>query len=422
MAPHVVIVHYAEGVPIDPGFTASRYSATARSLVLRGATVTRLYPSFSHGTRAQRGGPVDWHDEELGRFQAVATPSYGRSMGVERVKFLRAFVMRSVKVVSDLDPDVVLVGHPPPGLVSMIVRRMQRPRPRVIADVRDLWPDAQLSSQRGVRRVVVRAVEPIVRRMTRDDLSRADGVVAISRDYLRWAESQAGRRWPKRNRAVIPLGANLLDGPGEPGSVGARRRGVVFVGSLSDHFDFNLLIAGWQRLVDRRPELAEAHPLTIVGGGDRLGEVRALGAAVNWVNVVGRRPHEEAMRLVAGHLVGVAPYVGDASMGLPNKIFEYMTGGVAVLSTLHGEVEYLLASNEAGLTISEHTPENLADTLIRLLDDPDKTAQLGERGRAVAVERFDRERLATDLADFLLRQAATLGAEGGRLVSGPCTG
>lgn len=72
-------------------------------------------------------------------------------------------------------------------------------------------------------------------------------------------------------------------------------------------------------------------------------------------------------RVVVESLLMETPVVGTADGGIPEIV-------------THGETGYLVPPRE---------PRTIADAVVRLLDDPTKAAEFGQRGRTEALERFD---------------------------------
>ena len=48
--------------------------------------------------------------------------------------------------------------------------------------------------------------------------------------------------------------------------------------------------------------------------------------------------------------IGLQPYAAGAPQGLANKLFEYLSAGMPVVSSLTGENQQLIAANDCGLT------------------------------------------------------------------------
>jgi len=87
----------------------------------------------------------------------------------------------------------------------------------------------------------------------------------------------------------------------------------------------------------------------------------------------------------------------------PNKMFEYMSAGLAVIASDFPLWRQLVVGAGAGLCVDPLDPGATAAAICQLLDEPERTREMGERGRA-AVEscyRWDGE--AAKLCDLYQR-------------------
>ena len=398
---HVVIVHYSELVPRDDGFFLTRYAATAEHLISTGHRVTRLYPSFSHRGRLQRDHPMRWSDSQYGDFVMIRTTGYRLSRGYSRLRFLSQFKKGVLRELHQLNPEVVLLGLPQPGLAAAVARLDLR-QLCVGLDVRDLWPDAQLASSTGLQKLMMLAYAPVIRRRVRKDLAAADFIVAISEQYRKWAMNiDHGSNSLIDRTVVIPLGSPPVP---EVGDAGIARRGVVFAGSISAHFDFELLLDAWELLSLRRPDLVETHPLTIIGGGAGARRLYERSHNLMHVDVLGYLSYEDTLRTMVASAVGVAPYSKHAKMGLPNKLFEYLGSGLPVISTLGGEAHDLIVEEVVGLSVPNATSQDLSTSIEQLLDHDVCREQMASRGLALVRTKYERRALGRQLGSFLINR------------------
>ena len=80
-------------------------------------------------------------------------------------------------------------------------------------------------------------------------------------------------------------------------------------------------------------------------------------------------------------------------------MYEYLSAGVPILSSLRGETEALLAGAACGLTYSARDPGSFAAALEALLADPERRRAMG--GRALA--KFERDFRADAVYAALVR-------------------
>ncbi|HXE44392.1 MAG TPA: glycosyltransferase family 4 protein [Conexibacter sp.] len=142
---------------------------------------------------------------------------------------------------------------------------------------------------------------------------------------------------------------------------------------------------GYDALVRALPSLPDA-TLVLVGDGPERGALEALAAELG----VFERLHvtgwtREARRWLPTFDAFALPSLWE---GMPLVILEAMHAGLPVVATDVGSVSEAVADGETGYVVPPGDDAALQERLARLLGDPALRARLGERGRAVAAERF----------------------------------
>lgn len=82
-------------------------------------------------------------------------------------------------------------------------------------------------------------------------------------------------------------------------------------------------------------------------------------------------------------------------------LIEAMAAGVAVVGSTVGGVTEILRDNETALTYPPGDAEALAAQVARLIQTPELRQQLATAGKMVALERFDIQRMATEIESYL---------------------
>jgi len=148
-------------------------------------------------------------------------------------------------------------------------------------------------------------------------------------------------------------------------------------------------VKGHQHLIDALALLDSRHPtlhLAISGRGELAeplaARARNRGVAAR-VHLLGLRPDIAAILGAAD--VFVLPSLSE---GLPLALLEAMFAGCPIVATDVGEVGVALAHGEAGVLVEAGNPGALAAALDRLLSDPDRARQLGERAARRAAAEY----------------------------------
>jgi glycosyltransferase involved in cell wall biosynthesis len=87
--------------------------------------------------------------------------------------------------------------------------------------------------------------------------------------------------------------------------------------------------------------------------------------------------------------------------GIPNVLMEAMACGLPVVTTGVSGITELVRDGVNGLIVEPDRPIDLADSLHRLIKDPELARHLAERGRRTVSERFDAATAAARMASLL---------------------
>jgi glycosyltransferase involved in cell wall biosynthesis len=180
----------------------------------------------------------------------------------------------------------------------------------------------------------------------------------------------------------------LKDDPG----LGARDGGyALFVGRLTEEKGVRLMLDAWRAAPDI--------PLKVVGDGPLLEMAQTFVAQhkLAHVEILGRKPREETLRLMGGARALVFP--SGWYEGMPMTIIEAFACGLPVLAARLGSMATVVEHERTGLHFRPGDAGDLAAQARRLWGDPALTAQLGAAARG----EFERHYTADENYAQLMR-------------------
>lgn len=124
------------------------------------------------------------------------------------------------------------------------------------------------------------------------------------------------------------------------------------------------------------------------------------------LSVIPGVPHEEMAALMAGCSVGLIAYQRDLGHdSLPNRLFEYMAAGIAVLAPSYSpEIVRVLDAEGAGITADFEVPADIARAITWCVENPHEVAAMGQRAKIAYRERYtwgsEAERLVCAMRDL----------------------
>lgn len=164
------------------------------------------------------------------------------------------------------------------------------------------------------------------------------------------------------------------------------------------------LAQAFVRALQLQPALQARLRLVMVGDGPLRAESQAILDSAGVAHLAwlpGERADvPEIMRGLDGF---VLPSLAE---GISNTILEAMASGLPVLATAVGGNADLVQDGETGAIVPAGDVEALAAGLVQMASDPRHAAALGERGRAVAEQRYSLDAMVAAYQGLYDRQLA----------------
>ena len=238
---------------------------------------------------------------------------------------------------------------------------------RLVYDAHELYSEFDQDPPRVARRVLLALERALAR--------RADAVVTVS-DGL---ADELVSRLRLRTRPLVVLNAPEIDRREPPVVEGGPLR-VVYQGSLGPGRPLEDLLAAVEEAGDIRLTLRALR----------------LSRPVDDERVVVEQPLPPSRVVdgLHGHEVGVVfdrPLTRNVELSFPNKVFEYLMAGLAVVVPDLPTLGRFVEGEGVGITFPAGRPELLGRRLQELASDRPRLAKLRARARAVAVERLNAE-------------------------------
>lgn len=317
------------------------------------------------------------------------------------------WVRRIVRTARETKADVIVVRDLPLAPTAIWAGRLLGIP--VAMDMAENYPAMMRALwETGVRRrtdVLVRNPE-IVRRIERWALRHLDHVIVVveeSRDRLVAAGVPAERVTVACN---TPVRARLDELAPKEHRDGAPLE-LIYLGLLEAPRGVAQVIDA----VAQSRARGNAVNLTILGKGreGRAFQERAQARGVSdAVRFLGHVPYAEAVRLLQRADVGLVPHLANESWNttIPNKLFDYMAAGLAVVTSNARPAARIVRETGAGRVYMDTDVDALADELSALSSAATRRAH-GAAGRRAVVERYhweiDAERMLGALGTLTAR-------------------
>ena len=163
---------------------------------------------------------------------------------------------------------------------------------------------------------------------------------------------------------------------------------IGFIGTFGIWHGTEVLVEAFGQIISQRPEWRDKLTLLMIGDGIRRPstEARTLSLGISDICLfTGSISPLDSPRYLACCDILVAPNVanpdGSAFFGSPTKLFEYMAMGRAIVVSALGQMVEVIDHASTGWLVEPGHPDQLADAVAMLIQDPELRKKLGKSAR-----------------------------------------
>jgi len=405
------LIQTGEPLPIDgENIRLFRTGMLAELLVSEGHSVVWWCSAFDHFQKRQRF-PKDTMVKvnDLLSLKLLHSSGYRRNVSLGRVmNHLRIARKFSKFAKQEQKPDVILCSFPTIDMSCRAVSYGIAEGVPVVIDARDMWPDIFLNYVPPWCRRFIKPVLGSAYAKTKRAFRDATAVTGMTKAFVEWGLGYAGRvktpldrDFPFGYRRKIPdrraLEAAETYWRGLGVEKGSGNRYICFFGTFGRKLDFETVIEAAKILEE------EASPFRFVlcGSGDRVDYLKRLAEGSQTVIFTGWIGEAEIWSLMRISAAGIAPYYSteDFRASIPNKIIEYLSAGLPVLSSLEGTVSELLKEHGCGLAYS--SVQDFIEKLRSISENETVRRRMSDNALALFRERFTAEKVYGEMIEYL---------------------
>ncbi|MEJ2708349.1 MAG: glycosyltransferase family 4 protein [Anaerolineales bacterium] len=399
---HILLIHQSFAALNEPGGT--RHHELARYLAERGHQVTVIASPVSYLTGAMTTKETVEEKQILGDGSVTILRTYTYS-GLHTSFFHRVFSFLSFMISSFLaglrvkEVDLVWGTSPPifQGVTAWALARLKRVP--FLFEVRDLWPAFAVAV--GILRqpLLIRLAEWLERFLYR----HADRVMVNSPGFIEHVRRRGARRVE-----LVPNGADprMFD-PFSAGATFRQQNGLegkfvaLYAGAHGISNDLEVVLAAAKLLLERR----EINFVLLGAGKEKAALIETAQEFhlenVHFLPSVPKTAMAEALAAADACIAILKPVPLYATV-YPNKVFDYMAAGRAVILAIDGVIRQVVEEARAGVFVQPGDASALAEAVVRLAEHREAARAMGVRGREHIQENFDRAQMAEKLMRIML--------------------
>lgn len=393
-------VKTAEPWPTDgPHIRLGRTGVMAQQYARAGDDIVWFNEIFNHARRRHDSARIERGTAES-RLEIVGLNGrgYRRSVSLARM-FHHADVARDfrARAAGLAQPDAIVSSLIPLELCREAVRYGRKNGIPVVVDVRDLWPEVWIELVPQIARPIARtALEPYFA-MLAEIVDGSSAICGVSEDAVDWALSHGNRprgafdgalplayEPPELSAGALAEAAKFWTSRGIERD--ERILTICFFGNISHRVEFDTVI---HALKNAPADLLEHVRIVFCGRGEAELKVSRLARDLSMVHFAGWVNAAEIEALKMRSDVGLLPYPSsmDFTRSLPNKVFDYLSGGLPILTCLKGVLANLIEAEGCGWMYGNDDPQSLIHVLHWLMANRSAVSEASRRAR-IAGARF----------------------------------
>ena len=395
---HILLIHQAFAALDEPGGT--RHHELARHLTRKGHKVTIIASPVSYLTGTSDNEKVRKQIDDLGVtiIRSFTLPALHRSFIWRVFSFFSFMISSFINGLFVKKVDLVWGTSPPifQGPTAWLLARLKGTP--FLLEIRDLWPAFAVAVGVLKNKPLIRLSEWLEKFLYK----HADHVIVNSPGFIDHVETRGARKV-----SLLPNGA-------DPDMFNPHLDGKAFRAEHSLGENFVVLYAGAHGLSNDLDVVLEAAEhlkshndirLVLLGSGKEKSRLQALARDKGLVNVLFLPPvpkleMKEALA-ASNACVAILKPIEMYKTTYPNKVFDYMAAGRAVILAIDGVIREVVEAGNAGIAVPPGDPEALSDAICELASDPTRCQRLGENGRKMIETSFSRKELADKFTALL---------------------
>ena len=407
-----------EGEPLVTDFDNSRLHrmcSLTEVLHTRGHKVTVWSSTTNHRDKTIRSSErlvtnyLPGYDVVL-----IDSSTYDRNISFARIihnvktakKFKRIALERHVDA-----PDFIISAYPAIEFTKAGVQVAKQMGVPIAVDVRDLWPDIFVEILPSWLHLFARIAVYPFNRQARYIADNATAIIGITDEFVSWFEKKSSTKFLKTKK-TFPLSYKVemlskkdrdeaenfwLEKGLKPSE---KSFTICMFGNLVANAEIPLLVEAARKISEGK--IYDIR-FVVCGVGEILDDLREASKDLPNFYLPGWVTKSQIRVLMEMSGAGVLPYRSDRGfeLSLPNKVGEYLSEGLPIISSISGVASQFLDSRGVGLTYKNQDLECLLSTIYTLVGNKKLRSLMSKKAYMVFQTEFNAESVYEQYADYL---------------------
>ena len=372
---HILIVAPYITFPNEPG--ANRFIAVAKKLSQK-YSVTLVTSKFCHILKSIRA-----QNPYMQEFKVILIdePGYQKNVSFKRLLSHHIFCKKFEQFLASYNQPIDLVYSAYPLIKTNYIlgRYKKKYGYKLVIDVQDIWPEAISGPIPIFSNVIVQKILSPITRYANTTYSLADGLVAVSKTYLKRSDV---KNLDDNLKKVVYIGADSLHFEKYNKERKSPKIIATYIGTMAGSYDLDTVVkaaALCHEYIDIQFIGTGPHEKNLVDLNRKCG---------GYVKFLGIKPYKEAMKLLVSSDIAINPIKESAQQSITNKLSDYFCCGLPIISCQQSEEVKELLALGGGVQYCANNAADLAEQLIRLSQDRETLEKMSLVNQNIAKERF----------------------------------
>lgn len=307
-------------------------------------------------------------------------------------------------------PDILLSSLPTLELSFAATEYGNKHNIPVILDIRDLWPDIFLNlAPQRVQNLAKLLLAPFFETV-KSACNQATAITGITDSYVEWGVKYAGRSCSNNDRSFPLAYSQITPNPKEITEANMfwhsqgvdkheKRFIICFFGTFGRQVNLKTVIQSAHKLMELKVPVL----FVLCGTGDNFKYYKNLADKCSNILFPGWVNQAQIWTLMRFSYLGIAPYYDsyDFSMSIPNKVIEYWSAGLPIISSLQGTVENLINEYRCGINYHNQDASELTQKIIFLIESSHLAKEMSRNAISLYLDNFVAEKVYANMINYL---------------------
>lgn len=349
------------GTLADESWRKYRANIVAEQLSANGYNVVLWISNIDHRSKLKRSdGGTKYIINSNYKIRVVKSTQYNKNASFGRILYERNFAknVRKVFANENISSDCIIISDPCIFYGDIVLDLVRKTKSKFIIDILDIWPEVFITLFNKYLKVIVNIVLFPLYLQRKYLYNTADGIVAVTKDYLDIA-LKVVENIPSE---VVYIGIdfndvklnNKLSQDYFDLSKSPNEKWIIYAGTLGLNYDIKTLMQFAER-IETDSSLCK---LIIAGDGPMKGYIQNIIYTKNLQKTIffGRLEVSELNSLYSLCDISLSTYLSTSTVSMPVKVFDYISFGLPIVNSLERELGELIQENNIG---KQYIPENV---------------------------------------------------------------